>query len=95
MTSTLNNVAASPEGLSCLANNTATSCTNVQQAIQKQEQALLNGGVPSSVDQTSWAADLQARSLVSSAFEAVLSQQDYFLQQLNEARQQGNQTFND
>jgi len=89
--STLANLAGAPNGLSSLANQAATSCTNAQQDLLGREQALFATGIPTSIDQNAWAADLQARWLVSYTFGQVLNQQNQFLAEVYAVRQSANQ----
>jgi Bacterial Ig-like domain (group 1) len=93
--SSLNNIAADPNSPSSLGNDAAESCVSAQQALQQLEQTLLNKGVPATLDQANWTANLQSRYLVGYTFQQVLLQQKNFLQQEVNNKLQANQQWND
>lgn len=92
--SSLNNIAADPNSPIELGNDAVASCNSAQQALQQQEQNLLNSGVPASLNQSTWTTDLLLRSRVGPTFQAVLIQQDQFLQQAAAAKLQSTQQWN-
>jgi hypothetical protein len=93
--SSLNTIAADPNAPSSLGNDAVASCNAAQQALQIQEEALLNNGVPATLNQANWTTDLQSKYLVGYTFQQVLLQQNQFLQEAYAAKLQANQQWND
>lgn len=81
-------IAAKPSGLSQVQQQTAQTCQDFQQNLQRKEEGLLNQGIPpmSPAQQTAWANDLQLRSEVGNAWWKVLQQHDGFLYNYSAAR---------